>query len=254
MRRLVLLVAGLALPALAQTAHVRVEAAAGRVLVDDQPAGTVATWIPVEPGAHEIALVDDAQAWDPRRVEALVTLADGDSTILRLTLPERVRVETLPIRATVVRLGVGGERDTLGMAPLTLDLAPGASAELVVSLDGYLDARQSVEAGDGAVTVLLQPGPDAPRQIALLPTQRSSLQRTLIDAGLGAAILAAGAVAVHYKFRADDVDDRYRDPDSADYGDEALRQEALRLDRYSVTALGVMQVGVGVLALRFVLR
>ncbi|MEM0964322.1 MAG: prenyltransferase, partial [Bacteroidota bacterium] len=74
------------------------------------------------------------------------------------------------------------------------------------------------------------------------------------DLGIGAAALAAGAVAVHFKFRADSVDDRYRSETSPERGDEALLDEALRLDRYSAAALGAMQVGVGVLALRFVLR
>jgi len=254
MRQWVFLLSVLAAPLGAQTAYVRVEAEAGVVLVDQALAGPAGAWLAVAPGTREVALVDDVQAWDPRQVTTTLTVAEGDSVTTRLVLPERVRVETLPIRATVFRVGTGGERDTLGVAPLTLDLAPGGSAELVASLDGYDDARRVVEANDRTVTILLRPGPDTSPEAALLPTQRSALRRTLIDSGIAAVILSAGAVAVHYKFRADAVDDRYRDPTSPEFGDESVRQEALRLDRYSIAALGAMQVGVGVLALRFVLR
>ena len=197
--------------------------------------------------------MDDPAAWNPRRAVRTVALAAGDSARVALALPRRVRVETLPIRATVVRETAGGP-DTLGVAPLTLDLPAGEAADLVVSLDGYDPARQRVGPDDDAVTVLLRPGPDARPDAALLPTQRSTVGRTLVDVGIGAAALAAGAVAVHYKFRADEIDDRYRTDGSPDFGDEDLRQEAIRLDRYSGIAVGAMQVGIGVLALRFVLR
>ncbi len=50
------------------------------------------------------------------------------------------------------------------------------------------------------------------------------------------------------------MDDRYRSPDSPERGDPTLRVEAQRLDRISAGALGVMQVGLGVLAIRLVLR
>ena len=79
-------------------------------------------------------------------------------------------------------------------------------------------------------------------------------RQTWVDVGIGAAAVAAGAVAVHYKFRADRIDDRYRDPEDPGFADEALRQDALRLDRLSTVALVAMQVGVGALAIRFVLR
>lgn len=253
MRGPVALLLVLAAPLAAQTAHVRVEAEAGVVVVDGRPAGAPGEWIAVAPGDRTVALVDDLQAWDPRRVEAAVALAAGDSLAIPLVLPVRLRVETLPIRALVVRERPGG-RDTLGTAPLTVEAEAGEAVVLVASLDGYETVRQSARAGEGPVTLVLPLRPDTVPEAALLPTERSTARRTLLDLGIGAAALAAGAVAVHYKFRADRVDDRYRTEGSDDYGDAALRDEALRLDRYSAVALGAMQVGVGVLALRFVLR
>ena len=254
MSRLALLLALLlAVPAAAQTAHVRVEAEAGEVWVDGDRAGRAGEWVEAEPGLRELTLVEDSQTWDPRRAETQVTLATGDSLVVRIALPVRLRVETLPIRATIVRQGPEG-LDTLGLAPLTLDADAGESVVLVASLDGYESVRQSVEAGQARVTLVLPLLEDAVPEVALLPTERSTLGRTLIDMGIAAATLTAGAVAVRYKFRADALDDRYRTEGSAEFGVESVRQEVLSFDRTSTIALGAMQVGVGALALRFVLR
>ena len=253
MTRVLLLLTCLAVPAAAQTAHVRVEAPAGEVLVDGARAGAVGDWIAVAPGDRSVALVDDAQAWDPLRAEAALALAPGDSVSVPLALPVRLRVESLPIRALVVRETAGG-LDTLGTAPLEVDLEAGAEVTLRASRPGYEPVRRTVRAGDGPVTLVLPLSADTVPEAALLPTERSTAGRTLVDLGIGAAAVAAGALAVHYKFRADAVDDRYRTEGTDEFGDEALRQEALRLDRYSAAALGAMQVGVGVLAIRFVLR
>ncbi len=252
-RLAILLAVAFAMPVAAQTAHVRVEADQGEVVVDGERAGDPGAWIGVAPGERAVALVDDADAWDPRRADRTVAVAAGDSVTVVLALPVRLRVETLPIRATVVRETASG-RDTLGTSPLTVETDGAAPVVLVASLDGYEPVRQTVAPYAEAVTLVLPLGDDATPQAALLPTQRSTLGRTLVDVGIGAAALAAGAVAVHYKFRADAIDDRYRTEGTADFGDETLRDEALRLDRYSAAALGAMQVGVGVLALRFVLR
>ena len=254
MSRLALLLALLlAVPAAAQTAHVRVEAEAGEVWVDGDRAGRAGEWVEAAPGVRDLTLVEDSQTWDPRRAQTQVTLATGDSLVVRIALPVRLRVETLPIRATIVRQGPEG-LDTLGLAPLTLDADAGESVVLVASLDGYESVRQSVEAGQARVTLVLPLLEDAVPEVALLPTERSTLGRTLIDMGIAAATLTAGAVAVRYKFHADELDDRYRTEGFAEFGDESIRQEVLSLDRTSTIALGAMQVGIGALALRFVLR
>ena len=240
--------------AVADRAWVRVQGDAGTVAVDSVARGAVGDWIAVAPGTRRLARVEDG-VWNPRRAETTVDVADGDSVTVALAWPLRVRVETMPIRATVVRTFADGRRETLGPAPLTVTLAPDESATLEVSREDYQTETVSVEAGRGSpVTVLLAPAPGAQPDVALLPTERSTRRRTLVDVGIASATLAAGALAVHYKFRADAVDDRYRGEDPRDRGDESLRQEALRLDRVSAAALVGMQVGVGTLALRFVLR
>lgn len=253
MRALVLLFAVLAAPLAAQTAYVRVDAAAGQVLVDGTLAGAPGAWIAVAPGDRTVTLVDDARAFDPRRADEALTLAAGDSVALALALPARVRVESLPIRALVVRETAAGP-DTLGTTPLTLEAPPGETFDLRATHAGYESVRRTVAAGDGDVTLVLPLGAATVPDVALLPTQRSTRGRTLVDLAIGAGTLAAGAAAVYYKFQADALDDRYRTEGTADYRDESLREEAMRLDRVSATALGAMQIGVGVLAIRFVLR
>lgn len=249
-----LLLLAVVLPASAQTGYVRVDADAGTVVVDGQAAGEPGDWLAVAVGEREVALIDDVQAWNPRRTSSRVTIAPGDSMSVALVLPRRVRVETLPIRGTLIRERADGRRDTLGTAPLDLDLAPGDDVVIHATLDGYQPARIHLDPDRSLQTVMLLPEPGLSPETALLPTERSTARRTLVDVGIGLAAAAAGAVAVHYKFRADSADDRYRSEISPERGDEALREEALRFDRYSAVALGAMQVGVGALAIRFVLR
>lgn len=256
-RRLLLAVAAVwSVSASGQSAALWVEAeGAEAVFVDSVRAGAPGAWIAVAPGVRAVRAVDDADAWNPRLAERDVTVQAGDSVRVHLDLPQRVRVETLPIRAEVAVVQPDGTEAVLGTAPLSVDLAPGESLAIVARLGGYDTARATVSSGaEAPVVLLLRPHPETPDAVAQLPTERSTRRRTLIDVGLGAAALAAGAVAVHYKFRADRVDARYRAEDSVDFGDEALRQEAIRLDRYSAVGLGAMQASLGVLALRFVFR
>lgn len=252
MMRVLLLLLVLAVPASAQSGWLQVAAPAGEVWVDGAEQGEVNEWIAVEPGTRRVALVE-AGVWNPRRSESEARIVAGDSVRVDLVLPYRVRVETMPIRAVIVRTFPDGRQETLGTAPLTFDLAPGERADLRATLTDYLPATAEAE-GPGPVTLLMTPAPGAQPDVALLPTERSTASRTWVDVGIGAAALAAGAVAVHFKFRADAIDDRYRGTDPVDRGDESLRQEALRLDRLSAAALMGMQVGVGALAIRFVLR
>ncbi|MEM0963488.1 MAG: hypothetical protein AAGK21_13235, partial [Bacteroidota bacterium] len=211
----------------AQPAHLLVESGEGRVIVDGTPAGAPGEWLLVEPGLLEVALVDDLLAWNPRRSSESVEVSAGDSLVVRLELPRRLRVETLPIRARIVREHSDGRRDTLGTAPLTVDVPTDEEIILIADLEGYQRARQRVSVEAPLATLILMPEPGASPESALLPTERSTARRTLVDLGIGAAALAAGAVAVHFKFRADSVDDRYRSETSPERGDEALLDEAL---------------------------
>lgn len=245
--------------------HLIVAAADGVVFV--QPVGGPSVG-PLAPGVGvdlppgldvEITLVDDAAAWDPRTDRRRVSLPSrSDTVVVALALPVRYRVESLPLGAAISLETADGTPRALGPAPLTVDLPPGTSGALVGRLDGFADARLGLEAARATPTTLLilrTLGGDATAlPVTRLPTERSTRARVWTDLAIGAATLAAGAVAVYYKSEADAIDDQYRSTTSAARGSEALRAEAARLDRRSLVALGVMQAGVGVLALRFVLR
>ena len=256
---------GFASAAAAQPAYVRVDASAsaapGTVVVAGVKAGRPGDVLAISAdSAVVVALVEAGPAWSPRRAEVTVSVPAGDTLAVGLALPVRYRVETLPLRASVA-LETSGERRILGTAPLHVDLPMGTAGTLVATLDGYREARLALGGGafdpsGAALTLVLAPDGSAPGTppVTVLTTERRGRRTFLIDAGIGALTLAAGAAAVATKFRADRIDDRYRDPASSERGVETLRTDAERLDRVSLVALGAMQVGVGVLAFRLILR
>ena len=259
MRFLLLLLVLAAPSASAQTAYVRVDASAsaapGAVVLDGTLAGDPGDVFAVPADtAVVVALVERGPDAAPRRAEVTVLIPAGDTLAVGLALPVRYRVETLPLRARVSLQTDGGQRP-LGVAPLTLDVPAGTGGTLVATLDGYRETRLALRPTDAPLTLILPPEGAAPGAIPVtVLTTETHHRRLLVDAGIGALALAAGAVAVVTKFRADDLDDQYRDPRSAQRGSSDLRDRAARFDRISLAALGAMQVGVGVLAVRLVLR
>ncbi|NNF58791.1 MAG: hypothetical protein HKN04_11175, partial [Rhodothermaceae bacterium] len=147
-------------------------------------------------------------------------------------------------------------REMLGVAPLIVERNAPLRGTLVAERDGSLAARFTPgDSLDNRHLILMRPLEDRARPdaaVGWMPPRRSP--NAWIDIAAAGVALAAAGVAIHYKFRADDVDDRYRQLGSLERGDPVLKAEAERLDTYSLAALGVMQVGVGVLAVRFILR
>ena len=209
----------------------------------------------VEPGAHRVALVDGT-AWDARRDEADATLALGDTLALALALPVRTRIESLPLRATVVHVNESGQEKVLGTTPLVIDQPVGTGGRFVARMEGYSDAEAAAPESGGRVSLVLTPEAlDASETAAyVLPTQRRNTTRVLLDVGLGASALAAGALAVHYKFQADRLDDAYRLSGSLSRGEESLRQDSVEFDRLSAIALTASTASLGILAIRLAIR
>ena len=207
-------------------------------------------------GDVELVLMEDAiDAWEPRRVAATVSVQPGDTVRVALDLPIRYRIETLPVGASIALETAAGET-ALGRSPLVLDEPAPLSGMLIAHHPGFMPAR--LVPGDSLTnrhTLLLRPleaGAVSEASVDWMPPRRRA--NVWIDVAAAGLALAAAGVAVHYKFRADAVDNQYRAEDSAVRGDPALKAEAERLDGYALGALGVMQVGVGVLAVRFILR
>ncbi len=205
---------------------------------------------------YAIALVAPGTAWDARRAATEATVASGETTTLRLDLPVRTRIESLPLHAQVTLIRPDGTPEALGMTPLVIDRPEALSGRLVATLDGYADAELLAPPAGGRVALVLRPeASDETELVAYaLPTQRRNTARTVLDIGLGAAAIAAGAVAVHYKFQADEADDQYRNTTSALRGTDELRSDAIRYDTLSGVALGVSTASLGILAIRFAIR
>jgi hypothetical protein len=192
----------------------------------------------------------DVEAWQPRRAETEVTVRSGETVTVRLNVPYRYRVESFPYGATVTLEGEG-EPQVLGETPLDLSTERPLDGVLVVQKPGFATAEQTPgEAADNRYSLVLRPldfeaGTTAE---AGLPQNRDP--NTWIDVAAVSLALGAGAVAVYYKFKGDDAYDEY----AARGGDPALRDGFERYDTYSAIALGAMQVGIGVFAIRLVLR
>lgn len=221
--------------------------------------GTRADWqmdtpLPLAPGAAQFLLLyGEADTWDARRAAQTVQVVPGDTLDVRLDLPVRYRLDSMPYGAEVTHIGADGTTTRLGATPLSFDREEPLTGTLVVAKDGYAEQQLTPGAAFTNVqTVLLRPlRAEDGAEVIGLPAPAS---RRWIDVAAGTLALAGAATAVYFKLRADDLDDRYRDPFSPERGDPALRTEAQRLDTYSAVGLGAMQVGLGVIAVRLVLR
>jgi hypothetical protein len=209
--------------------------------------GSVPYFLP--PGAVQLRLVEaDAEVWNPRVATADLDLAAGDTLTVTLNVPYRYRVETIPVGAKVL-LRTGDTERRLGTAPLVYESVTPLAGEIVAQRGGFLEERIALQPGTpDRLTLVLRPidGYERTQQeIGLRPVRSNAW----IDYAAAGVALAAGAVAVHYKFKADVLYDEY-----VRTTDPASRPTIRQYDTYSTVALGAMQAGLGVLAIRFILR
>ena len=226
------------------------------VLVDSEVIGVASDGPFLLPAGHKQVVLVEAtgEGWAPRRASGSVIVMANQTATLRLDLPFRYRIDSMPPDAEVV-LRSGGNEEVLGIAPLTVDRPEVMEGVLLARRPGYMPAE--VAPGDSLFnhhTLMMQPLEAGAALDAVTTWIPPREPRRWIDYAAAGVALAAASVAIYYKFEADDVDDRYRSPESPVRGDPLLKQEAERLDLYSLGALGVMQVGITVLAVRFVLR
>jgi hypothetical protein len=144
----------------------------------------------------------------------------------------------------------GGAKSLVGKTPVVIVQDKVPLSGFIVERAGYL--TEQVEAGAEVWNrTLITMRPVAPEATGNTEVNwhPPSKPRRWIDYTAAAVALGAGALAVHYKFKADRLDDQFRETT-----DPSLRSEIQSLDTRSTIALGVMQGGIGVLAIRFVLR
>lgn len=226
--------------------------AEGALYANEAPVGSVGEGdvVELEPGVYVLVLREpNREAWQARQARAEVVVRSGETTTVRLDVPYRYRVESFPYGATVSLVGAAGE-EVLGETPLDLQTEAPLEGDLVVTIPGHGSARQPAgAAAENRYSFVLKPLVAEDERTAEVGWSGPDGANVWIDVAAVGLALTAGAVSVYYKFKGDDLYDVY-----ARSGDPALRPEFERYDTYSAVALGAMQVGIGVFAIRLVLR
>lgn len=166
--------------------------------------------------------------------------ADGAVSLIA-SFPYTYRVESIPSGARVFNdSGI-----QLGFTPLQWESVAPVEQEFTVSLAGHapVTAQPGNEVWNRHMFALvpLTPG----EGVATRGIMSDRPKRRWINKVTLTSALAAGALAVHFRTKADNRFDDYNQT-----GNQALRDEIRRLDIRSGVALGAMQLGVGVVAIR----
>lgn len=207
----------------------------------------------VPAGEINLTLVaPESASWSIEAVRRDVVASAGDTTAVELRFPYHYRVESIPYGAQVF-VGASEERRLLGSTPLTFTTDEPLTSDIAVEKAGYL--TEQIEPGDALwnrSAVTLDPTDvrvdrTKSAEVAWSPPRPRSSR--WIDYGAVALAAASAVVSVHYKFKADDLYERYERT-----GDPDLRQQIRSLDTRAAVALGAMQLGVGVFAIRLALK
>ncbi|MCY4159195.1 MAG: hypothetical protein OXE92_09455 [Bacteroidetes bacterium] len=185
-------------------------------------------------------------AWSMPPLQAPIEAKPGDSVYVTLNFPMYHRIESHPFGADAW-LQQGSERRFLGVTPVVFSSADVYKGMFYIELEGYTPGiiEPKTELWNRYQVSLTALSPANQHQGM---SRTVSRQRRWIDWSASAVAVVAGVVAVHYKFRADRINDEYQET-----GDASLRPRVARLDDYSGIALGVMQAGLVTLAVRFIL-
>ncbi len=186
-------------------------------------------------------------SWAIPPLESNLQQLAGDTLKMSLDFQYHYRVESIPYDAQVF-VETPGDRTLLGDTPMLQAFDDPIRGMLLVVKDGYEPLR--LTPGEeiwnqhhvSLKEKMVEDGPHA----FWKPGNKSSRWVSMLAGGVA---LASGALAVHYKFKADRRYARYEET-----GDPDLRPGFERYDRYAGVALGTMQVGIGVLAVRLVLN
>ena len=246
--------------------YVLVESAAADVVItlDGEPVasesvtgGRLVGPLPV--GEAALALWPDGRdAWNARRADARVAVRPADTVLVQLRIPARTLVTSVPYGARVSLIEEGQPPVFLGTTPLAHDSATPLAGTLLIEQDGYA-AERLVPGGTFTERHAVLLAPMADPALAAAPgvytygDARVRGRRWIDYAAAGLAV-AGAATSIYYKFEADRIDDRIRDQVDTLERTAELEDRRRRLDGSALVGLGAMQLGVGVLAVRFVLR
>ncbi len=204
----------------------------------------------VDHTTSKISLVTSGSAaWSILPIQTSFSSKPGDSVIVTLNFPMYHRIESHPYGAEAW-IQKGEERQLLGLTPIVFTTSSETSFGFFhVEMEGYSSAvltpkTQLWNQYDVTLSALTQQTKWSGESGSVRRHQRK-----WIDWSAAVVAVAAGVIAVHYKFRADRINDEYLAT-----GDPSLRPRVARLDDYSGIALGVMQAGFITLAVRFALK
>lgn len=246
-------VLGTALAHAQESVHVRIETNYPHAVLyaDSLLIGTVTNRPVAVPATSRMLRLapPDQSAWSVAPVSVALEASPGDTVAVRLTFPYHYRVESIPFGAEVL-LENGSRRSRIGETPLLYRANRPLDGLLVIGKAGY--ALERVSPGRDVWNrhvVSLEPSDHFDPSAAQVNWRPPGKRHAWIDyAALGSA-LVAGALAVHYKFKADALYEDYEET-----GSPRLRSDIQRYDTSAGIAFGTMQVGIGVFAVRLALR
>ncbi len=203
-------------------------------------------------GPHRLVLVPpEADSWAIRKPTEEILALPGDTLSVTLNVPYTYRIETVPYGASVL-VDTDDGRVTLGRTPLlyTRD-APFEGPLYIEKPDYETEILTPGTSSFNRYSMVLQPvelvQAEMPDGFDWQPAQTQRF--TWVDYTVAGLALASGAVSVYYKFKGDEL---FREYEAT--GDPELRPDIERNDRYAAYALGSMQIGLGFVAFRLVLR
>ena len=185
-------------------------------------------------------------SWTIPPKEHVLESVQNDTLHLEINFPYYYQVETTPFNADIY-LENDREKIFVGASPVSYSTLEPLEGQLVITQDGFEPVK-------------LAPGNRVwnYHHVKLNKLKGSEVEtfgyrekasKRWIDILAGGVAVGAGVMAIRYKTKANRRFNRYEEN-----GDPSLRSGFERYDRYAAVSLGVMQAGIGVVALRFVLR
>jgi len=189
------------------------------------------------------------EAWSIAPLTKEIRGVIEDSSSLVLNFPYYHRIESVPFGASV-QLETSEGRQGVGETPLVYKSIILLDGQFVVRMDGYAVQRitPGTEVWNRYDITLSQAAEDDPRvaEVRWHPPRKPNRWIDYVTVGTS---VAAGIIAIHYKFKADRLYDRYEETTNP-----ALRPDINRYDKRSSIALGVMEASLGIFAIRLILR
>ncbi len=175
----------------------------------------------------------------------------GDSASITANFDYYFFIDSLPFGARVYAVDAGGAREYVGDTPLRFS-SPESVRLFELEHSGFAQERVELaqtQIWNRAFVAFSESLETDPAPYSMVIEDGSRKPRRWIDIAALSTAAIAGALAVHYKFEADERFDQY-----AKTGDPALEGGFQRYDNYSAAALGVMQAGIGLFAIRLILK